>query len=328
MLTPPPGALGQARLRLPRLADAWLSVVALVTLVLSLEFTDDLTCGLINVGLFALPFLLTLTLSGRPRVAAAVASALALLVWGVGETKLKFFGERLGLLDFHFLARGANWSIVKRYPDVQRALAGWLLLCLTLGFAALLGERARSALGARTRGVSAALLVLWCTGTWSQRQHHLWEVFREDADCGPDKICGVMARLVYSYGAFEFIPPPAPGDSTGFQRAAQQLPPRIEAPVAPRPDVLVWLHESTLNPAQYRLDGAQLPVLCICSRTENTRASRRVLVHTYAGRTCLSECSVRTGLAPADFGLRRNLVFNSVAPEVSNTVVHRFEAAG
>ncbi|MET0343184.1 MAG: sulfatase-like hydrolase/transferase [Polyangiales bacterium] len=331
-MSPPESASGVSPSRLPAVADAVLYAAALATLAISLQYSDDAVCAFINVGLFALPLLLTLTLGGRPKVALAVASAVGLLIWGVGEIKMHFFRERLGLLDFHFLGTGANWSIVKRYPRMQLALLAWVGVVLGLALAAYHRERGRPRLGGRTRAMAALALIGWCAGAHQFRQHHLWEVFREDADCGEERVCGVMARLVYSYGAFEFLPPLPVHDPAAFQRAALALPSaRREGTSAvhgPRPDIVVWLHESTLDPAQYRLDGLTLPRFPMFAQTEHTRASGLLRVHTFGGRTWLSEFSLLTGLVPDDFGMRRNLVFNSVAPSVSSTFVHRLEAAG
>src|SRR4051812_25086271 len=102
--------------RLPFVADALIFAAVLATLRVSLQFSDDAVCVFLNLGLFAVPLLLALVLGARPKVALAVASALALLIWGIGEIKLQFFRQRLGLMDFQFLGTGANWTIVKRYP--------------------------------------------------------------------------------------------------------------------------------------------------------------------------------------------------------------------
>jgi len=305
-------------LRLPTPSDVLLAVAALVTLFISLQFSDDAACAMINLGLFSAPFLLATIVGGRLRVAVAVASAVGLLVWGIGELKMEFFGQRLGLLDFYFLSEGANWGIVSRYPDMQWAIAAWVGLTALLSIAAWQMDRRTTSLGWLGRGTSALLLVAWCGGAWAQRHHHLWEVFREDANCGEEKVCGVMARIVYSYGAFEFIAPTLGAAGADFERAARALSP-ASAPSAAttvRPDVVVWLNESTLDPRQYRLDGTALPALPMFDKSPYTRAAGLLRVHTFGGRTWLSEFSMLTGLVPADFGPRSTLGFNSVAPEV------------
>lgn len=295
---------------------------------ISLQYSDDTICALINAGLFAVPFLLVAALRGRLPTAIAVAISLAWLIWGIGEFKLHFFSNRLALMDLYFLSEGANWSIVKRYPNVQAALAGWLGLSVLLLVWAGLQNRQHRALAPRVRIVCVALLAGWCAVAWGGRHQHTWEVFRDDADCGWEKVCGVMSRLVYSYSVFEFMAP-LPGSEPAQFLAAQATLPTLPVRLAKAlPDVVVWLHESTLDPAQYLLDDAQLPALPMFARSAQTHAAGLLRVHTYGGKTWLTEFSLLTGLLPADFGARSSLVFNSVAPLVTSTLVRRFAAAG
>jgi len=318
--------MSPAFLRLGALAPAAVQAAAAVYAVwVSLQFSDDPACALINAGLFLLPFLLLGAATGRPAIALAAATALALLLWAVGEMKLRYFGNRLALIDFYFLSEGANWSIVQRYPRLQWMLAGYLALVAVLILHAW--QRRQQRWGARARLAAALLLAGWCAGAWAGRHHHTWEVFRDDADCGAIKTCGVMSRLLYSYSVFEFAEPLPSGDPARFEAAAAGVAP-LPAPWEVRPDVVVWLHESTLDPALYRLNGARLPRLDMFRRSPRDRAGGLLRVHTFGGKTWLSEFSLLTGLVPEDFGGRRTTVFNSVAPQMRRNLVTRFEANG
>jgi len=313
-----PGDLGLALVQ---------GLAALAALAASLWFSDDALCALINAGLFLLPFLLCAALTGRRAASLAFATGFALLLWGVGEFKLRYFGNRLALLDFYFLSEGANWSIVRRYPYVQAGLAAFLGLVALLALQAWRADRRLPRYGGGARLACAALLAGWCALAWNGRTHHQWTVFQDDADCGLIKTCGVMARLVYSAGMFEFADPLPGGDPGAFMAAAAALPPPA-ARAGARPDVVIWLQESTLEPTQYRLDGARPPRLAMFARDARTRAAGLLRVHTFGGKTWLSEFSLLTGLVPEDFGARRALVFNSVAPLVRSHLVARFEANG
>jgi phosphoglycerol transferase MdoB-like AlkP superfamily enzyme len=312
--------------RLGALAPAAVQAAAAVFAVwVSLQFSDDPVCALVNAGLFLLPFLLLGSLTGRPAIALAAATALALLLWAVGEMKLRYFGNRLALIDFYFLSEGANWSIVQRYPRLQWMLAGYVALVAVLVLYAW--QRRQQRWGRQARLAAVLVLAGWCAGAWASRHHHLWEVFRDDADCGPTKTCGVMSRLLYSYSVFEFAEPLPSGDPAPFETAAAGVAPLPE-PWEVRPDVVVWLHESTLDPALYRLNGARLPPLGMFRRSPRDRAGGLLRVHTFGGKTWLSEFSLLTGLVPEDFGGRRTTVFNSVAPQMQRNLVARFEANG
>ena len=153
-------------------------------------------------------------------------------------------------------------------------------------------------------------------------------MFRDDADCGDLHVCGVFSRLVFSTGALEFEAPP-PADPQYFvarMRHDASLP--AARPQRRLPDIVVWLNESTFDPRQYRLPQASLP------RLRHVRAQRRSVaggplrVHTFGGKTWLSEFSMLTGLVPDDFGMGRNLVFETVPPRITSNLVRLLKAQG
>ncbi|SEQ52844.1 Phosphoglycerol transferase MdoB [Solimonas aquatica] len=308
-------------------AHALPAALTAAALYLSVQRSDDAVCLLINLGLFAVPALLVAALSGRLSFAIAVASLLSVLLWTVGEFKKIYFDNRLALLDFTFLSEPANWSIVLRYPRLEWAAAGFLLACVLMAIWAWWARRG-SALGWTARGVCLLLLAGWSTFAWQNRHYHSWEVFRDDADCGLLKTCGVMSRLVYSYAIFE-VPDALPsGDPTLFASRAQQLQPVPAALPGARPDVVVWLNESTFDPRDYQVPGAKWPRLKMFDKLPETRARGLLRVHTFGGKTWLSEFSLLTGLVPDDFGARRTTVFNAVAPHVQDNLPQRFRASG
>jgi phosphoglycerol transferase MdoB-like AlkP superfamily enzyme len=105
-------------------------------------------------------------------------------------------------------------------------------------------------------------------------------------------------------------------------------PPPADPPAGRHPDVVVWLNESTFDFNNYVLPGARLPRLPMFDIDEHTRGASPLRVHTFGGRTWLSEFSVLTGLVPDDFGGRRNLVFNTVAPRTATNLVRLMKANG
>ncbi|HEX4896101.1 MAG TPA: sulfatase-like hydrolase/transferase [Solimonas sp.] len=323
----PPLAAAVPRPRLGWLADAVLGLAAAFALQRALQFSDDAVCAVINLGLFAAPLLLMLVLSGRVRVALATATLFTVLLWGLGELKREYFGERLALLDFLFLSEPANWGIVERYPLLQAASAGYLALALLLLVPAL-GSLRGAPVATPFRVLAGGLLVAWGTFAWQHRHQHDWEVFRDDAECGPLKTCGVMSRLLFSYNVFEQPPARPGGDPSRFAALLAARPAPGVRPAAARPDVVLWLHESSFDPRQYRIDGARWPALPMYEPGPQTWAHGALRVHTYGGKTWLSEFSALTGLLPDDFGPRRSTVFNSVAPYTRDNLVRRFRDSG
>ena len=320
--------IAATRPSLPMLGLGLLQAGATVwALWVSMQFSDDAVCALINAGLFVVPLLLMLALCGRWSYAVAFATLLAVLLWAVGEFKLRYFDNRLALLDFAFLSQGANWSIVGRYPRLQWALAAFVAAGIVLGLHARLARRG-APLGWKARTACVLLLAGWSSFAWANRHQHTWEVFRDDGDCGLLKICGVMSRLVYSYSVFEMPAALPSGDTSRFETMLQGRRPAPVAASGARPDVVVWLNESTFDPRGYAVEGARWPRLRMFDKRPETRAMGQLRVHTYGGKTWLSEFSMLTGLVPDDFGARRTTVFNAVAPHMRDNLVSRFKANG
>jgi phosphoglycerol transferase MdoB-like AlkP superfamily enzyme len=302
---------------------------AAVALYVSLKYTDDAICAVINLSLFLLPLTLALAVSGRRVSSLSIASALSIFVYVLGELKFKYFGDRLAVADYSFIAEPANWAIVWRYPLLWETLTAFVLFVSLLVADALIDSRGTVALRPRLRLAAAAIFVALAACNYFNRHHHQWEVFRDDADCGPMHTCGVMSRLVFSTNVFEFDPPAHNEDPTLFVTKKDQLPPLALVPAdAQLPDIVVWLNESTFNPANFLLPNARLPRMAMFEDNDRTRASGLMRVHTFGGKTWLSEFSVLTGLVPDDFGPRRNLVFNTVGPKVNSTLVRLLKANG
>ena len=300
---------------------------AAVAVWVSLEYTDDAIGAVINASLLLLPLSLMLALSGRQALSLSFAALTAIFIWALGELKLKYFGDRLALPDYYFLTEPANWNIALRYPLLWQSLIGFFLGVVLLAVDAWLDARSRPRAGRRQR-VAALLLFLLLSGfAWAERHHHEWEVWREDADCGDMHICGVMTRLVASVAVFEFEMPVHEGDPQYFLAHQAALPP-LPAAAAHKPDIVAFLNESTFDLRNFVLPRARLPRLGMFDDSALTRAGGPLRMHTYGGKTWLSEFSLLTGLIPEDFGAWRNLVFNTVAPNTQTNLVKLLKANG
>ena len=329
--SPPAGRAGFA-LRLLGHGLALIRYAAIVAAVwASLRFSDDAVDVVINSGLLLLPLLLILALSGRIAASLSGAAAIAIFVYALGEMKLRYFDNRLAVSDFPFLDESANWIIVARYPLLYGSLIGFVAFALLLMLERRLNTRNTRSMrvGWRARVAAATLFAALIAFSAVNRHHHQWEVFRDDADCGLLKTCGVVSRLVYSTAVFEYDPPQHKGDPAYFLDRMANLPPAsaTSAP-ATHPDIVVWLNESTFDPANYVLPHAQLPHLAMLDIDEHTRGASPLRVHTFGGKTWLSEFSLLTGLVPDDFGGRRSLVFNAVGPHTSSNLVRLLKSNG
>lgn len=305
-------------------------VFAGIALWIALQYSDDPACLLMNACLLLLPWLLFSAATGRWDSSVGLAAFVAVFIYALGEFKYAYLGDRLATADFAILARPANWIVVGQYPSVQVGLwiaaAAATLVGLDVWLSSRNGPTMQRA-GRILALLAAVALVGFCH---AHRSDHTWEVFRDDADCGDIHICGVFSRLVFSTGVFEFEPP-AYADPEYFVATAEtpagHLPPPLHR-TAQLPDIVVWLNESTFDPRHYDLPGATLPRLRMFEDSSRTVASGLLRVHTFGGKTWLSEFSMLTGLVPEDFGMGRNLVFETVPPRVNSSLVQLLKAQG
>ncbi len=324
MSTPKSRATSVARVGLATLRIALIAAAVWVSLIDS----ADALCGLINLSLVLLPFSLLLAITGRWVWSLSGAAAFALFIYGMGELKFVYFYSRLILADWAFVAEPANWTIVRQYPRIYGVLGAFIIGASLLTIDAIWATHRHRAAN-RWQRLSAVLVFLALSATLvGARKHHTWEVFTDDADCGNAHRCGVAARLLYSVQMFEFDLPTHAGDPTLFLQREVSLPALPESTLATPPDILLWLHESTFDPRQFRLPGAKLPKLPMFDPAANTKAIGPLRVHTFGGKTWLSEFSVLSGLVPDDFGVQRTLVFNSVGPDTRSNLFRLLKANG
>jgi hypothetical protein len=305
-------------------------ILAGVALWIALQYTDDPACLLMNACLLLLPWLLLAAATGRWDSSLGLAAFVAVLLYALGEYKYAYLGDRLATADFAILLRPANWIVVGQYPAVQAGL--WIALgaALVLGLDAFLASRNGPQMQRTGRVVALIASLSLLAFCHAHRRDHRWEVFRDDADCGDMHICGVFSRLVFSTGVFEFEPP-AYADPDYFVAQSSTPEGHLRPPMlrtTTRPDIVVWLNESTFDPRGWQLPGAQLPKLQMFEDSNRTVARGLLRVHTFGGKTWLSEFSMLTGLVPEDFGLGRNLVFETVPPRVNSSLVQLLKAQG
>lgn len=307
----------------------WRALVTAAALFTSTLWSDDALCVLINASLVGLPFLLLLALTGRWIWSLAGASALALFVFGMGEIKANYFGTRLVLGDWAFISEPTNWSIVGHYPRIYGTLALFVAGLVLLVIDAALAARRHRTVPPRVRLLALGLMLSLAGFLWTQRHHHVWEVWNDDANCGEMYRCGALSRLLFSVAMFEYQPPTHEGDPAPFLARQAELPAVAErAEGEPKPDIVLWLNESTFDPRGFKLPGAKLPAMPMFDATKLTRARGPLRVHTFGGKTWLSEFSVLTGLVPDDFGVLHNVVLTSVGPKTHSNLFRLLKANG
>ena len=321
-------AAGRATVVARRMLFALRWLLAAGAIYVSVQYSDDALCVPINLSLFLVPFTVMLALTGRWVWSLSIASAVALFVYGMGELKLKYFYTRLIVADWAFISEPANWTIVRQYPRIYGVLSLFVFGASLLVIDAIWAARRQKPVAAKLRLVSLALAIGLVGLLYQSRHHHQWEVWLDDADCGPGHRCGVLGRLLFSFQMFSFELPTHAGDPSIFIARRGQLPVVSPNEAPQTPDIVLWLNESTFDVRNFKLPGARLPKLAMFDPSPQTRASGLLRTHTFGGKTWLSEFSVLTGLVPDDFGARRSLVFTTIGPKTETNLFKLLKAQG
>lgn len=289
---------------------AWLLVIAL-------RVRPDLPTVGINLTFVFLPALVLAGLTGQVWRSLLLGLGLSFLLQRLHSLKWKYLAQNWDVQDFRLLLDPDNWLIVGQYPELGLFTAAALLGLVTAWWL----PKPRK-LGMRARSIALATSLLMAGGVYSWRDHHAFDPFGHT-------YYGQFASLVYSSAAWGYTPPAVSSGSDQFRQHLQSLPPADRASTqVVRPDVVLWLQESTIDPALFDWPGAQLPRLDMLTRDRGTRAEGWLRVHTWGGSTWLTEFAVLAGLPHTEFGASGNSVFYSVTSQLRYSLPRQMRELG
>jgi hypothetical protein len=280
-------------------------LLAVCALWIALQYSDDPACLVINACLLLLPWFALAAISGRWQPSLGLAALIAIALYAWGELKFDADGTRLAAGDFALLLQPSSWRVLQQDPLYDAALGALALALLMVLDAFSLARRA-----APMRWPSRVLALIASASLAAfcgvHRHDHAWDVFRGDADCGDLHECGVAGRILFSLG----------NDAPGATPVA---------PAGTRPDIVVWLNESTVDPRMFKLPGTHLPRLRMFEDGPRTVASGALRV-----RAPVRSAAEPVALAPAseEFGAGRSLVFEPLPSRISSSLVRMLKAQG
>ena len=97
---------------------------------------------------------------------------------------------------------------------------------------------------------------------------------------------------------------------------------------AEKPDIVVCLQESTLNPHQFDFDAETIPPFSMFNKQEDTAFVSPLRVHTVGGATWKSEFAFLAGVPSTDFGALASGVFYSVVPHLQTGFIKNLREQG
>ena len=282
------------------------------------------------IALFVLLFSSMFAITGQWQRGLNFASVLFVVLMLFHRMKIHYYKQPLLISDFWLVTDWRNWETLLHYKG---AIFGVLGLLGLLGYAVFGWSDVESAsTGFR---VFAAILAATSFGL-------MWHYSKDpDAtkvwlDSLPDDGRDVFLNLPMSCRGVFFKVPEFEGNSQKFKEKmtallsekAESKTESAEKPDAEKPDIVVCLQESTLNPHQFDFDAETIPPFSMFNKQEDTAFVSPLRVHTVGGATWKSEFAFLAGVPSTDFGALASGVFYSVVPHLQTGLIKNLREQG
>ena len=282
------------------------------------------------IALFVLLFSAMFAITGQWQRGLNFASVLFVVLMLFHRMKIHYYKQPLLISDFWLVTDWRNWETLLHYKG---AIFGVLGLLGLLGYAIFGWSDVETAsTGFR---VFAAILAATSFGL-------MWHYSKDpDAtkvwlDSLPDDGRDVFLNLPMSCRGVFFKVPEFEGNSQKFKEKMTALlnenteskTESAEKPDVEKPDIVVCLQESTLNPHQFDFDAETIPPFSMFNKQEDTAFVSPLRVHTLGGATWKSEFAFLAGVPSTDFGALASGVFYSVVPHLQTGFIKNLREQG
>ena len=282
------------------------------------------------IALFVLLFSSMFAITGQWQHGLNFASVLFVVLMLFHRMKIHYYKQPLLISDFWLVTDWRNWETLLHYKG---AIFGVLGLLGLLGYAVFGWSDVETAsTGFR---VFAAILAATSFGL-------MWHYSKDpDAtkvwlDSLPDDGRDVFLNLPMSCRGVFFKVPEFEGNSQKFKEKMTALlnekseskTESAEKPGTEKPDIVVCLQESTLNPHQFDFDAETIPPFSMFNKQEDTAFVSPLRVHTVGGATWKSEFAFLAGVPSTDFGALASGVFYSVVPHLQTGFIKNLREQG
>ena len=282
------------------------------------------------IALFVLLFSSMFAITGQWQRGLNFASVLFVVLMLFHRMKIHYYKQPLLISDFWLVTDWRNWETLLHYKG---AIFGVLGLLGLLGYAVFGWSDVETAsTGFR---LFAAILAATSFGL-------MWHYSKDpDAtkvwlDSLPDDGRDVFLNLPMSCRGVFFKVPEFEGNSQKFKEKmtallsekAEGKTESVKKPDSEKPDIVVCLQESTLNPHQFDFDAETIPPFSMFNKQEDTVFVSPLRVHTVGGATWKSEFAFLAGVPSTDFGALASGVFYSVVPHLQTGFIKNLREQG
>lgn len=261
--------------------------------------------------------------SARAAFAIATSSLLVILLQFLNQLKVHYYKDQLLFPDIFMMADPSNAGTLLHYPSAGVAVVAMLaLLILTLVVSWRVAPR-RAGLAAPLVAVGIMLGSAALLSHSVLRNQHDWSTKLPGGT-------GVLSNLAMSGIQTIYDSPTFPEEpAQEFITRAAALNKVQPTPNGVRPDIVLLLQESTVDPRLYKVPTpGVLPHLAMFDQDSKVKAHSLMRVQTFGGGTWLSEFAALTGLRSDDFGAMKNAVFYSVIDHVNDSLFKQMKDNG
>ncbi|OOF78054.1 hypothetical protein BKG96_06810 [Rodentibacter caecimuris] len=275
------------------------------------------------ISLFVFFFGGMLALSGQWQRALNFTSVLFVILMLFHRLKIHYYKQPLLISDFFLVVDWRNWETLMHYKG---ALGGVIGLLALLGFAIFAWSDVAS-LGAIGHIFGVILFTVSFGLMWHYSKNpnalQVW------LDSLPDDGRDVFLNLPMSCRGIFFKVPQVSGNGKNFAAKMTALSAnQSHSNTETKPDIVVALLESTLNPHRFAFTKQNIPLLPMFERQSDTVFMSPLRVHTFAGATWKSEFAFLAGVPSTDFGALASGVFYSVVPHMQSGLVKNLREQG
>ena len=282
------------------------------------------------IALFVLLFSAMFAITGQWQRGLNFASVLFVVLMLFHRMKIHYYKQPLLISDFWLVTDWRNWETLLHYKG---AIFGVLGLLGLLGYAVFGWSDVESA----STGFRVLAAILAAT-SFGLMWHYSKDPYATKVwlDSLPDDGRDVFLNLPMSCRGVFFKVPEFEGNSQKFKEKmtallsekAESKTESAEKPDAEKPDIVVCLQESTLNPHQFDFDAETIPSFSMFNKQEDTVFVSPLRVHTVGGATWKSEFAFLAGVPSTDFGALASGVFYSVVPHLQTGFIKNLREQG
>ncbi|MBG6017292.1 LTA synthase family protein [Proteus mirabilis] len=298
----------------------YLALVLIASLFIVFEKASLIYTALLSVSVYFIIFTLCFVLSSRALFSAITTGTLFIIIKFINQLKVHYYKESLLFSDFNLAFDSSNLGTLTQYWEAGVAIiamAIWLIINMVIAW------RFSRKSPIATRLSSLLLIIIGLTTI-----HFTVNKWQSEWEGTLPGGRGTVTNLIMSGYQTAYHPPYYAQSADYFiEQANRVVLPETQTEV--KPDIVVLLQESTVNPTIYQFDKTvNLPDLFMFKKDEGVSAQSPLRVQTFGGGTWLSEFSVLTGLNTDDFGARKNSVFYFVVDKLNESLFRQLKSQG